>query len=313
MEKLRYVENDYIHVEKADLHTHLAGSLTMQDISDIARKCGLDFFDLDNLLTNFNYHNNRYFQVTKAITSHPIGLQESIKRFILKSAKDGVKHTEVTINFAGILRRGTTDKEILTSIDNAINEGDREGISGKIKFGINRKDGPDSIDPVLRLYRTFPENLVAGFDLNGDERRYPTYPFIQAFKAVKRKGIPITIHAGEYADLEESLEHALQMKPDRIGHALAAAKREDLLDYMAKENIIVEGCPSSSIGTGAICSLYEYPIHQFLSHDTPYILGSDDIALFNNSLSIEYRNLQKLQVKQEQLNEIAKRSLRIAF
>ena len=80
---------------------------------------------------------------------------------------------------------------------------------------------------------------VVGFDIAGDEGRYPLAspkdPMVAGCRKAKELGVPITIHAGEFVvqnkfDTGANIRYAVELGARRIGHGIALRSDDQLMN-----------------------------------------------------------------------------------
>ncbi len=145
---------------------------------------------------------------------------------------------------------------------------------------------------VARHLMSEGNSLIAGIDLAGAEGLYPTEDHRDFFGIARKYHIPFTIHAGEAAG-PESIWQALDMGARRIGHGIAAARDEYLMQELAKRGTIIEMCPTSNLQTGAINDLSRYPLRLFMLHDMKVTINSDNMTVSGTNIKKEFELLRK--------------------
>lgn len=298
-------------VKKANCHLHITGALNAEDIRFLAKVSKIDLSRYEVFEKNYHFHDPLIWGIAKDVTSNPTGLYEAIRIILKREADDNVIYVELTINPTGMLRRGMAISEMIEVIQEGFKYGENLGIRSKVKFGVNRKDGPESVIDVKNTCNAMPSALRFGIDLNGDERLYRTHDFVEPFKQLLAEGIPVSIHAGEYPDLLDSLEEALTIRPTRIAHATALAGNERLFDKMIEANVVVEVCPISNIKTGAVTDTRSHPVTKLIERNIPIIFGSDDPAFFETTLSSELECLENIGIARSKVMELNERALKI--
>jgi len=305
-----------------DLHRHLDGNIRPKTIWQLAKKnkIKLPETDFDAFLPHIKITNN-----------------EADLLGFLKKLDWGVK---VMSSLEDVVRIGFENVEdaYLANIDYAelrfspfyiamTHQLPIEGVVEAIIEGVNqgRKKFPTKINLIGILSRTFgvencktelnallahKDNILA-LDLAGDEYNFPGQLFESHFKKARDAGLQITVHAGEAAG-PESVWHAIEkLGATRIGHGVACAKDQKLMDYMFKHRIGIESCLTSNYQTGTIKDLTQHPIKTFLANGLNVCLNTDDPAVENIELEDEFNlasNLLKLnrtQITQLQTNAIA--------
>lgn len=200
----------------------------------------------------------------------------------------------------------------------AIIEGTRIGQS-KFKTKVNligilsRTFGVDCCNKELNALLSYRDNLVA-LDLAGDEYNFPGQLFENHFAKARDAGLHITVHAGEAAG-PESVWHAIEkLGAQRIGHGVACAKDQKLMDYMAKHNIGIESCLSSNYQTGTVEELANHPIKTFLANNLLVCLNTDDPAVENIELGYEFHLAnQTLGLTEQHITQLQKNAIAMCF
>ncbi len=275
-------------IKKANLHLHITGSLTPNDIRYLAKSAKVQISIFEPLERHLSFFDPLIWAAAKEVTSTNLGLLGAMKIIIDREIDDNVTLLEITINVAGMIRRGMLVDEITHTFRQAIDYGNTNGLTCKVKLGVNRKDGPESVSVVKNLYLNIPREYRSGIDLNGDEKVYPTAAFISVFKRLSDEQIPTTIHAGEYLNLTKSIWEALSTNPKRIVHAVAAANDDRLLEKIRDSDVVIEVSLISNLFTGSIASLSEHPIRKFIDYNIPVVFGSDDPAIFQKNMTDQY-------------------------
>jgi len=290
---------------------HITGSLRPRDLRRLAKIAHRDIAQYEPLEEHMKFYDPVIWSAAKEITSTAEGLSEAIKIILTREAEDNVAYVEFTINPAGMVRRGMTSQDIVVSIKNGFAHGDTLGITSKVKFGVNRKDGPDSVAIVKDVFNATPESWRVCIDLNGDERMFQTSDFIRPFLQLASENIPVSIHAGEYMGLCNSLKDAITMNPRRIAHAIAVNEDESIINSFIENNIILEASLMSNLKTGAISDITKHPIKKFINSNVPIVLGSDNPAFFGTTVSSELVCLANAGVGIDEIEELNQRVFKL--
>jgi len=197
-----------------------------------------------------------------------------------------------------------------------------EGVNkGKEKFStktnligiLSRTFGVDHCQSELNALLAYKDNLVA-VDLAGDEYNFPGGLFDNHFKQVKDAGLNVSVHAGEAAG-PESVWHAIKtLGATRIGHGVACANDQQLMDYMRDHQISIESCLTSNYQTGTIQNLAIHPVKTFLANDLLVCLNTDDPAVENIELAGEYQLAREvLQLSDAQITQLQRNAIQMSF
>jgi len=200
----------------------------------------------------------------------------------------------------------------------AIIEGGNQGrkkFSTKINLmGIlSRTFGVEHCQNELDALLAYKNDLVA-IDLAGDEYNFPGQLFENHFKQVRDAGLNVSVHAGEAAG-PESVWHAInELGATRIGHGVACADDQKLMDYMRDHQISIESCLTSNYQTGTIKNLAMHPVKTFLANELMVCLNTDDPAVENIELAGEYQLASELLgFNKEQISQLQRNSVQMSF
>jgi adenosine deaminase len=157
--------------------------------------------------------------------------------------------------------------------------------AGLICIG-SRDFGMESIEKTIEFFLKERDQFI-GFDLAGDESRFPNHLYRNAMKPVIASGANITIHAGE-GDGPDSVWSALHdLGAVRIGHGIRSVEDPKLMEYLRENQILLEMCPTSNRITSAWPILETHPFRKCLEFGIPVSLNTDDPSVFGNTLADE--------------------------
>lgn len=275
-------------------HVHWEGSVRLATLQKIARRKGI-------ALPNPNiYHFDGFeeFQNIFPVIFQPLveedDFYELTKAFVEDLQRDGVDYCETFFVPLAHLRRGIPLNRFLPPILTALEEGEKQyGVRVNLIYSILRMGGnTDWGHQTLDLYEQCPDTRIVGIDLSGQETPGTIEPFVSVFQRVRSLGLHSTAHAGEFGGPAQVWETIDRLKVDRIGHGISVIQDQQLMLELIDRPIPLEICPSSNILLKAVPSLTEHPIRQLFEQGVPLLIGTDDPAFFDNSLSGEYALLQ---------------------
>ena len=298
---------------KVLLHDHLDGGLRPATVIELARDVGygaLPTGDPDEL--------GRWFHASAASGSLALYLRgfaqtiavmqtpEALERVAFEAgedlAHDGVAYAEV--RFAPVFHRerGMNLERVLDAVAKGFALAEkRYPITLRIIVSAMR-DRTDSLE-MAELAVAYRDRGVVGFDIAGEEAGHPPKAHRDAFEYCRLQNFSITVHAGE-AFGPPSIWQALQYcGAHRIGHgvrliddiALDADRRVvklgQLAAYIRDKRIPLEVCPSSNVDTGAVPSIAEHPMKQFLEQQLRVTVNTDNRLMSGITLSEELRRV----------------------
>jgi len=203
---------------------------------------------------------------------------------------------------------------VVEAIIEGVNLG-RNTFSTKINLmGIlSRTFGVEHCQSELNALLAYKDDLVA-VDLAGDEYNFPGSLFESHFKQVVDAGLNVSVHAGEAAG-PDSVWHAINvLGATRIGHGVACANDQGLMDYMREHNISIESCLTSNYQTGTIKDLSVHPLKTFLANELTVCLNTDDPAVENIELAGEFNVAREvLGLNSDQISQLQRNAVKMSF
>jgi adenosine deaminase len=318
---------------KIDLHRHLLGCLTPQNVWDLAVAHGLqlpletidklrEFIVIETPVAGLREFFRPWSLLSRLLVSPAI--LESIFYLALKQAhEDRVVYCELRATWGMTGREPFTVSDFLQAAGAGIGRAEAEfGIRGRLVLGVTRhlfaRHAPQTRrqlwSSILNCAALHRESLVVGFDLSGIEDGYAAEMFEPEFLSAKAEGFPITIHCGETTSSIEVKSVVERLQPTRIGHGLSAIDDGHLVRFLARNQIAVEACPSSNWLTRTVQNLAEHPLRVLHDNGVPVTLNTDNPAICATSLSREYAIAHQLMgLSQDALKALTTNSLRFMF
>jgi adenosine deaminase len=125
-------------------------------------------------------------------------------------------------------------------------------------------------------------------DLAGSEADYPANQFREVYDLAHKKGIPITIHAGEAAGPFNIHDAIIHLHAQRIGHGVRLKEDPRVLEMVKNSGVYLEMCPISNIQTKASPSWEAYPIREYFEQGLLLTVNTDNLTVSNTDLVKEY-------------------------
>jgi adenosine deaminase len=139
--------------------------------------------------------------------------------------------------------------------------------------------------------------LAVALDLGGPEAGNPPQRFKDAFRIAVARGLKVTVHAGEGAgsrsqNLANIRAAIIQLKANRLGHAINLAEDRPLMSLVRDRSIVVEMNPISNLILQKIRDVRELAIDRLLRESIKVTINSDDPSLWTGgSLSNVYASV----------------------
>ncbi|HXX78279.1 MAG TPA: adenosine deaminase, partial [Ktedonobacteraceae bacterium] len=167
------------------------------------------------------------------------------------------------LRFAPLLHttKGLTAEEVVSIVDAAAARASLvTGVEARIILCTLRDFSAEQSMQTVKLVERFKGTHVVALDIAGDEAGYPLEPHVPAFQSAAQHGIPYTAHAGESAGSESVWETLRLLGTTRIGHGAHSIEDPTLVEYLKKEHIHLEICPTSNYQTNAVDTYDKHPI-----------------------------------------------------
>jgi adenosine deaminase len=307
----------------AELHTHLGGSVASDIMWSLAHEQGIalpvkDYWEFDRLVTVSDPRGvdgldalNEIYHWTELIQSSPLAVEQSVHGAIGGAYRSqGITTLELRFNPMKRNRGGERDLDHI--ILAAIRGLDRASIEyPQVRCGL-----------ILMMDRTFTHEQngiivekairwasrgVVGIDIAGPRpggARYAYRDLAPLVEEARAAGLGVTIHVGEEGDehgLAEVGEVVENLRPDRIGHGILAAKDPELMAAIRELEIVLEVCPTSNLLTGALAGEDEvrFTFRQFLDHGVPFTVATDGPEMMQTHLRDELELLLRIEAADE--------------
>ncbi len=290
-----------------DLHLHLDGSLTAQDILTMARLGGnedelpsTDPAELKRLLTCPPGTNNlveylKCFDLPIAMMQSPESIAYSAYSLVHRLCRQGLLYSEIRFAPLQHTYKGMTQDEVVRAAIEGLRRGMAECPEFKANFilccmrGRKHNLNYETID----LAKTYLGQGAVAIDLVGAEALYPTSDYKAYFEYASSLGVPFTIHAGE-ADGAISISCALDYGASRIAHGIRCFEHPDLMKRIREMGVCLDICPKSNLDTHAIKGverMEDYPLKTILDAGVGVTINVDNLSVSDSTLVKEYGSL----------------------
>lgn len=177
------------------------------------------------------------------------------------------------------------------------------------EVGINREwDEEKLAEWVLPL---IDSGYFAAVDLYGNELFGEPEVFVKYFEHARSNGMRCKAHAGEYRDAEFVRRSVEVLQLDEVQHGITAAQSPVIMGWLADHRIRLNVCPTSNLRLARITAMSAHPIRQLVDAGIQVTINSDDMLVFDKSVSEEYLSLYQAGVlSSAELNEIRSRAFR---
>lgn len=289
---------DLRSLPKIELHLHLDCSLSYEAVSHLAPEVTRDQYNHEfvapakcSTLADFLLCAPRGFQLMQDEHS----LRHVTEDIFRQLKDDGVVYAE--LRFAPLLHveKGLSAEKVVEIVDRATDDLIRQtGVEARLILCTLRHFTETQSMLTAQLVKQFRGSRVVALDIAGDEAGFPLQPHIEAYRYAREHELLRTAHAGE-ATGPESVWQTLQLlQPSRIGHGVRSIEDQRLIEYLAKERIHLEVCPSSNVQiVPSINDWSEHPVHKLYRLGVMLNINTDTRMLNPTTLTGEYDGLVK--------------------
>ncbi len=286
-----------------DLHRHLEASHTPTALSEVRQKYGTPQYSVPSGISSWQ----QFADATAAVRTaycHPDAVRFLSERAFLDSAQetDGFELRFSLASLVAAYLRNSDQKvsdtqylHIAETLLNAVIEGKKAAetqtsVPFGLRFGLSRQEQyHDALQKLVQLAQEYSSEF-SGLDVLGKETP-GSFALVRPLVETLRADIPdVTIHAGELLEAH-SVSEALQLQPNAIGHGIAACSEYTLLEQLAKQNVVLEVCPTSNslLIPKKIAQYKKHPLKIFYEHGLQLVLGTDDPVIFGTTIQREYQ------------------------
>ena len=239
----------------------------------------------------------RYFDDAIAVMQTAPALERIAYELSVDSAAENIDYLEVRWAPRLHLREGLSISEVIEAVLRGLDAGPITGVAIVCAM---RQHSPEENMTLAREAAKFAGRGVVGFDLAGDEARYPATPQGQAFEAARAAGLHLTCHAGEAGE-PSSVEEALDLSVERIAHGVIGARDPRIVDRIRREGIVLDMCPTANRKCKAVRSMSEHPLPGLVRYGVKCTISTDSRTVAGTTLSNEFELMAQVGMSDDEL------------
>jgi len=239
----------------------------------------------------------KYFDDAIALMQTEAALERIAYELCVDSAADNVDYLEVRWAPRLHTRQGLTVERVIAAVLSGLDSGPIQAVAIVCAM---RQDSPEENVALAREAGRFAGRGVVGFDLAGDEVRYPASPQRPAFDAARAAGLRLTCHAGEAGD-PSSVEEALALGVERIAHGVIGAREPRIVERIRSEGVVLDLCPTANWKCKAVASLADHPLPRLVRAGVRCTISTDSRTVADTTLSREFELASEMGMNDEEL------------
>jgi aminodeoxyfutalosine deaminase len=291
---------------KIELHVHLEGTVRAHTLLEIAKRndYALPADTVEGLQELYRFTDFRHFIEVFELTAGALHRYDDFRQIVVDYAADAASHGAVYLEaiFAPGLWRGLDTDEVFGGYcDGAQEARELHGVEVRLTPDIPTVYTPEQADLIARFAVKYRARGVVGLGIGGLE--YPSEPFAHAFAVAREGGVGSVPHAGELAGAESVRTVLEGLAADRIRHGIRAIDDPGLVRELAGRGTVLDVCPLSNLRTGAVRSLDEHPLPRLVAAGVRCSISTDDPAIFDTDLSLDYEAATSLGLDPESFYE----------
>jgi len=302
----------------AELHTHLGASVASEIMWSLAHEQGIalpvkDYWEFDRLVTIADPRRvdsldalNDIYHWTELIQSSPLAVERSVHGAI-GGAYRSQQITTLELRFNPMKRNRGGERDLDHIILAAIRGLDLASLEyPQVRAGLilmmDRTFGADLNMIVVEKALRYRPRGVVGVDIAGPRPGGGRYDYTQIREHVELArdgGLGVTIHVGEEGGafgVEEIGEVVSELRPDRIGHGILAAREPALLAAIREADVTLEVCPTSNLLTKALADedAVRETFRTFVAGGVPFTIATDGPEMMRTHLRDEFELLLRI-------------------
>jgi adenosine deaminase len=289
---------DFKALPKVELHLHADCSLSYAVVSRLNPSITQDEYRKDFIPPTKCA--NLVEVLTRAANSVALMQTEEQLRLVIFDVFEQLQQENVfyaELRFAPLLHteKGLSAEEVIEIVEAAASSASQAtGVETRLILCTLRHFSAEQSMQTVKLVERFKGSLVTALDIAGDEAGFPLDAHIPAFQFAAQNGIPYTAHAGESRGAESVWETLRKLRPSRIGHGVHSIEDPTLIEYLRRERVHLELCPTSNFRTNAVDTYAEHPIERLYEAGISLGVSTDGRTLCNINLTREYEKLHAI-------------------
>lgn len=307
-------------IPKAELHIHIEAVITMDSVKKLyAKRFGKEMSEQEQTdLFSYNDLNGfiQAFLKVQDLFQDVSDFDLVFDDFAKYLVENGISYCEAFFAPSAFLKKGFAYKEMVANFEKNIEKIQKEhNITIKLMVDVSRTFGLENAQNNYSIFKACPSKHIIGIGLGGAEAKGPCNLFGPVFEAAHKEGFHAVAHAGEDVGPESIWDAIKILNSERIGHGITAIQDEELMSYLAKEQLPLEVCPTSNTFTKKIVEKMEdHPIRAFFDKGLLVTVGTDDPVFFKTTLLQEYYELYtKLNFTSDQIKQLVQNSFKASF
>lgn len=248
-------------------------------------------------------------QNIKSLLQGKLGFEKRIEAAFVQAKMDGVIVLNMSINIDEASFYGNSVENMVHALKR-IHKEFAPDVIFMPEIALNSFTPIDKMNSMLEQF--LDQHYFKSLDMYGDETALCNYKKI--FKNAKEKGLILKAHVGEFGSAELVREVVEELELDQVQHGIAAANSKSVMKWLCDNKIQLNVCLSSNVFLCRVLDYKTHPIRKLHDNGIKVTINTDDMLIFNQSISDEFFNLYNTGLfNATELNEIRGNGISVIF
>ncbi|EJS42008.1 aah1p [Saccharomyces arboricola H-6] len=292
---------------KCEHHLHLEGTLEPDLLFPLVKRNNITLpDDFPKSVEELNEKYKQFRDLQDFLDYYYTGTNVLIKEqdffdlawaYFQKAHKQGLVHAEVFYDPQSHTSRGISIETVTKGFQRACDKALIEfKITSKLIMCLLRHIEPEECLKTIEEATPFiKDGTISALGLDSAEKPFPPNLFVECYQKASslNENLRLTAHAGEEGTAQYVSDALDLLQVTRIDHGINSQYDDELLDRLARDQILLTICPLSNVKLQVVQSVSELPLQKFLDRNVPFSLNSDDPAYFGGYILENYVQVSK--------------------
>ena len=239
-----------------------------------------------------------YFDDAIAVMQTEAALERIAYELCVDSAAENIDYLEVRWAPRLHIRQGLTVERVISAVLAGLAASPMQAVA--LVCGMRQHMAEENVE-LACIAGGFAGRGVVGFDLAGDEVRYPAVRHRPAFEAARAAGLHLTCHAGEAGD-PSNVEEALDLGVERVAHGVIGARDPRIVERIRREGVVLDMCPTANWKCKAVQAVAENPLPRLVRAGVRCTISTDSRTVADTTLTHEFDLMSEARMTDEELS-----------
>ncbi|WP_438432729.1 hypothetical protein [Gorillibacterium sp. sgz500922] len=154
----------------------------------------------------------------------------------------------------------------------------------------------DVNEAYARMDEILEKKWFKSIDICGNELAQPIHNFQRIYRKARGYGLRLKAHVGEFGTADDVREAVEFLELSEVHHGITAVQSKDVMRWLRNHRIQLNVCPTSNVMLKRATSYDHHPIKELYENGIPVTINTDDLLIFDSSISEEYLKLYNQKV-----------------